>query len=126
MTSWIFPALLINFQAILYHALPRLSRPEFFFGVTVDSHYLDSPHARAVLTRYRIVQWLAAMAAAAVLLLTNSPDKRLAAALGLPSAVQSFGPSRGCGKAHGRRLDAELRQLAQLAFPGCRRVAAVT
>jgi len=56
----------IVLQGILFHAFPRLSRPEIFFGVNTGRHYLDTDQARAVLLRYRLIVWTVTAATAAL------------------------------------------------------------
>lgn len=43
--------------AALLHLLPRLSRPEIFFGVTVPRDFRDSAEGRRLIRIYRLILW---------------------------------------------------------------------
>jgi uncharacterized membrane protein len=69
MTSDSWPLLfMIPFHALLFHAMPRFSRPGILFAVTVPDVF-ESGAGRTLVSRYRAIVWGgAAMALAAVLL----------------------------------------------------------
>ena len=58
----------IAMQALLFHAMPRFSRPDILFAVTVPEA-VASGVGRALVARYRIIVWTGAAAALAVSLL---------------------------------------------------------
>ena len=58
----------IAMQALLFHAMPRFSRPDILFAVTVREA-VASGVGRALVARYRIIVWTGAAAALAVSLL---------------------------------------------------------
>lgn len=45
-----------------FHFAPRLTRPDLFFGVTVDRDYPQSKEGRQLLRRYRVGMWSATVA----------------------------------------------------------------
>ena len=55
--------------AVLYHLMPRLTRPELYFAVTVSATFRAQPEARAALGRYRAWVWFHAVTAAALIAL---------------------------------------------------------
>jgi uncharacterized membrane protein len=60
--------LMVMFHAVLFHAMPRFSRPDILFAVTVSDAFAAGD-GRRILTRYRIIVWCGAAAAVAFLLL---------------------------------------------------------
>jgi hypothetical protein len=67
MTSW--PMMLaVTFHALLFHAMPRFSRPDILFAVTVSDAFVEGD-GRRLIARYRVVVWCGAAAALAILLL---------------------------------------------------------
>jgi hypothetical protein len=52
--------------AVFYHLFPQLSRPDVFFGVTVNPGIREEPVGRKVLARYRRQIWLNFAIAAAL------------------------------------------------------------
>ena len=79
--SWfmLFP---IAFHALLFHVMPRLSRPDILFAVTVPEAFA-SGDGRTIVSRYRAIVWTGALVAGAlVLLLTSHEFLRVAAVAG--------------------------------------------
>ncbi len=73
MTSW-FATLLIAVHALLFHALPRLSRPDILFAVTVSDAFVAGDGRRLV-SRYRTIVWIGtAVALATSLLIPTTPS----------------------------------------------------
>ena len=64
--------LIIAMQALLFHAMPRFSRPDILFAVTVPEAFA-SDVGRTLVARYRAIVWTAAAAALAVSLLIPTP-----------------------------------------------------
>lgn len=60
--------LVVAVHAILFHAMPRFSRPDILFGVTVPDTFVAGD-GRALLFRYRAIVWSGAAAALAISLL---------------------------------------------------------
>src|SRR5208282_3501442 len=55
--------LVILIVAALNHFLPRLTRREIFFSVTISSGYRETPEARKTMRRYRVAVWAHALIA---------------------------------------------------------------
>jgi len=69
MTSVPWPILLILMvHAVIFHVMPRLSRPDILFSVTVSEAFAAGA-GRALVSRYRIIVWISAASALAVSLL---------------------------------------------------------
>src|SRR5262245_15996865 len=69
MTSVPRPMLLILMvHAVLFHAMPRFSRPDILFSVTVSESFAAGA-GRALVSRYRTIVWSSAAAALAIGLL---------------------------------------------------------
>ena len=69
MTSASWPMMLmVTFHAVLFHAMPRFSRPDILFAVTVSEAFAAGD-GRRILSRYRVMVWCGAAAALALLLL---------------------------------------------------------
>jgi uncharacterized membrane protein len=68
-------ALFICLLAIgtLGHLLPQFTRPDLFFGVTIDSAFRGSNEARRILRNYRIAVWCSALSATAIMLVLHRP-----------------------------------------------------
>ena len=62
----------IAMQALLFHAMPRFSRPDILFAVTVREAFA-SGGGRTLVARYRAIVWTGAAAACAVSLLIPTP-----------------------------------------------------
>ena len=60
--------LVVAVNAILFHAMPRLSRPDILFAVTVSDAFAAGAGRRLV-SRYRAIVWIGAAAALAIGLL---------------------------------------------------------
>jgi len=60
--------LVVAFHALLFHAMPRFSRPDILFAVTVSDAFVAGD-GRRLLARYRVIVWCGAAAACAILLL---------------------------------------------------------
>ena len=70
--SWAM-MLVITVHAILFHALPRLSRPDILFAVTVGDAFAAGA-GRTLIFRYRATVWSGAVAALAISLLLPAPQ----------------------------------------------------
>jgi uncharacterized membrane protein len=57
----------------LGHLLPQFTRPDLFFGVTVEPAFRNTDGARRILRNYRIALWCSAIAACALILLLHRP-----------------------------------------------------
>jgi uncharacterized membrane protein len=69
MTSASWPMMLaVTFHALLFHAMPRFSRRDILFAVTVSDAFVDGDGRRLV-ARYRAIVWCGAAAALTILLL---------------------------------------------------------
>ena len=62
----------IGMQALLFHAMPRFSRPDILFAVTVPEAFASGV-GRTLVARYRAIVWIGAAAALAVSLLIPTP-----------------------------------------------------
>jgi uncharacterized membrane protein len=71
-TSWSM-MLMVTVNAILFHAMPRFSRPDILFAVTVPEAFAAGA-GRALLSRYRAIIWSGAAAALAISLLLPAPQ----------------------------------------------------
>jgi cbb3-type cytochrome oxidase subunit 3 len=73
MTSDSWPLrFVIAFHALLFHAMPRFSRPGILFAVTVPDAFV-SDAGRTLVSRYRAIVWSGAALALAVVLLFPAP-----------------------------------------------------
>jgi uncharacterized protein DUF5808 len=73
MTSDSWPLLfVIIFHALLFHAMPRFSRPGILFAVTVPDAFVSGA-GRTLVSRYRTIVWSGAAIAFAVVLLFPAP-----------------------------------------------------
>jgi uncharacterized membrane protein len=70
--SWTM-MLVVTVNAILFHAMPRLSRPDILFAVTVPEAFVAGD-GRALVFRYRAIVWSGAAAALAISLLLPTPQ----------------------------------------------------
>jgi uncharacterized membrane protein len=72
--SW-FLMLVVAVHAFVFHVLPRLSRPDILFAVTVSEAFVAGEGRRLVF-RYRTIVWIGAAAALAISLLLSAtrPD----------------------------------------------------
>ena len=66
-TFWV-TMLVVTVNAILFHAMPRFSRPDILFAVTVPDAFAAGA-GRALVARYRAIVWSGAAAALAISLL---------------------------------------------------------
>jgi uncharacterized membrane protein len=57
----------------LNHLLPQVTRPDLFFGVTVDPAFRNTQKARRILRGYRIAIWCFAIAASVLVLSLHRP-----------------------------------------------------
>jgi len=55
------------------HFLPRFTRPDLFFGVTVDREFPNSEQGRRLLRRYRVGVWCSTAVAIAAALADTPP-----------------------------------------------------
>jgi uncharacterized membrane protein len=62
----------IAMQALLFHAMPRFSRPDILFAVTVPEAFASGA-GRTLVARYRAIVWTGAAAALAASLLIPTP-----------------------------------------------------
>jgi hypothetical protein len=53
--------LVVAVNALMFHALPQLSRPDILFSVTVPGAFASSGEAAAIVRRYRTVVWLSTL-----------------------------------------------------------------
>ena len=84
--SW-FVMLVVAVQAIAFHVMPRLSRPDILFAVTVSDAFVAG-EGRRLVSRYRTIVWIGAAAALAIgLLLPATPPPSLWEALPVASNV---------------------------------------
>jgi uncharacterized membrane protein len=63
--------LMITVHALVFHAMPRLSRPDILFAVTVPDAFVTG-EGRTLVSRYRTMVWIGAATAVAVILLLSS------------------------------------------------------
>jgi len=69
MTSFAWAMMLIvTVHALVFHAMPRFSRPDILFAVTVPDAFVRGA-GRALVSRYRLIVWSGAAAALAIGLL---------------------------------------------------------
>ena len=66
--------LVVTVNALLFHAMPRASRPDILFAVTVPEAFAAGA-GRTLVSRYRIIVWLGAAAALALGLLLPAPSR---------------------------------------------------
>ena len=59
--------LVVTVNTILFHAMPRFSRPDILFAVTVPEAFVSGA-GRSLVARYRAIVWAGAAAALAILL----------------------------------------------------------
>ena len=59
--------LVVVVNTLLFHALPRLSRPDILFAVTVPDAFASSGDAAAIVRKYRTVVWLSALVSMGVM-----------------------------------------------------------
>jgi uncharacterized membrane protein len=69
---WVL-TLVVTLNALLFHLLPRFSRPDILFGVTVPEAFVAGA-GRTLVSRYRAMIWLGAAAALAIALLLQVPQ----------------------------------------------------
>lgn len=81
--------LVVAVNTLLFHALPRLSRPDILFSVTVPGAFASSAESAAIVHRYRTVVWLSTLVLVGVMMALPARDGR-AAFVGLHVAV-TFG-----------------------------------
>ena len=60
-------SLVVAVNALVFHALPRLSRPDILFSVAVPGAFASSGDAAAIVRRYRSFVWLATLVAVGVM-----------------------------------------------------------
>ena len=70
--------LVVAVNALMFHALPRLSRPDILFSVTVAGAFASSSEAEAVVRRYRTVVWLSTLVLVGVMMALPARDARAA------------------------------------------------
>jgi uncharacterized membrane protein len=71
-TSWSM-MLVVTVNAILFHAMPRFSRPDILFAVTVPDAFVAGA-GRTLVSRYRAIVWSGAAAALAISVLLPTPE----------------------------------------------------
>jgi len=69
--SWVM-MLIVTVHAILFHAMPRFSRPDILFAVTVPEAFVAGA-GRTLVSRYRAIVWSGPVAALAIGLLLPAP-----------------------------------------------------
>jgi uncharacterized membrane protein len=67
--------LMVTVNAILFHAMPRVSRPDILFAVTVPEAFALGA-GRTLVSRFRAIVWSGAVAALAIILLLPSAQPR--------------------------------------------------
>jgi len=65
--------LVVTVNAILFHAMPRFSRPDILFAVTVPEAFVAGA-GRTLVSRYRAIVWSGAAAALAISVLLPTPE----------------------------------------------------
>ena len=65
--------LMVTMTALVFHFMPRFSRPDILFGVTVPEAFVAGA-GRTLVSRYRAIVWVSAAAALASILLLRSPQ----------------------------------------------------
>jgi uncharacterized membrane protein len=65
--------LVVTANAILFHAMPRVSRPDILFAVTVPEEFAMGA-GRALVSRYRAIVWSGAAATLAIGLMLPAPQ----------------------------------------------------
>ena len=83
--SWV-TMLVVTVHAILFHAMPRLSRPDILFAVTVSDAFAAGA-GRVLVSRYRAIVWSGPVAALAIGLLLPAPLQGSALGGWLPISV---------------------------------------
>ena len=78
--------LVVAVNALMFHALPRLSRPDILFSVTVPGAFASSGEAAAIVRRYRTVVWLSTLVLVGMMMALSARDAR-AVFVGLHVAV---------------------------------------
>jgi hypothetical protein len=93
--------LAILVQAVIGHVLPGVTRPDVFFGVTVDPAFRETDQARRILRRYRAMVWAGTLAALVPVLMFQRffvvsliPCRPAGCAGHCPSHGASAGPDR--------------------------------
>jgi uncharacterized membrane protein len=88
--------------ALLFHLLPRLTRPEIFFSVTVAPGFPRSSEGRRIVGRYRLQMWLGVLPAIAVLVIGREQPLAVAASQVtlLVAALLAFNDARRRALAH--------------------------
>jgi uncharacterized membrane protein len=66
---------MVTVNAILFHAMPRVSRPDILFAVTVPEAFALGA-GRKLVSRFRAIVWSGAVAALAIILLLPAPQPR--------------------------------------------------
>ena len=66
--------LVVTVNAILFHVMPRVSRPDILFAVTVPGAFVAGA-GRTLVSRYRAIVWSGAAAALAITLLLPAPQR---------------------------------------------------
>lgn len=76
MTSVVWTLMLmVTATALVFHFMPRFSRPDILFGVTVPEAFVTGA-GRTLVSRYRTIVWVGAAASLAILLmLQGRPDE---------------------------------------------------
>ena len=64
--------LVVTVNALVFHFMPRFSRPDILFGVTVSEAFVAGA-GRTLVSRYRTMVWVGAAAALAIGLLLRAP-----------------------------------------------------
>ena len=76
MTSVVWTLMLmVTATALVFHFMPRFSRPDILFGVTVPEAFVTGA-GRTLVSSYRTIVWISAAATLAILLLLQGrPDE---------------------------------------------------
>ena len=76
MTSAFWPLIfMVTVNALVFHFMPRFSRPDILFGVTVADAFVAG-EGRTLVSRYRAIVWIGAAAAVlAIALLLRAPQE---------------------------------------------------
>lgn len=65
--------IVILVMSVFAHFLPQFTRPDLFFGVTVDPSFRNTDEARRILHHYRVAVWVSALVAGGVGLVLHRP-----------------------------------------------------
>ena len=86
-----FLMLAVAANALVFHFMPRFSRPDILFGVTVPEAFVANG-GRTLVSRFRVIVWVSAAATAiAIGLSLQAPEDESGFAAMLPIVVMTGG-----------------------------------